>query len=115
MDDADPLLTLLRRYEAERKSFDIAEDGGVSDQDWDRLAEATWYGTQCKIIQSGLPVTTPAGAISLLDHVLKSAELFEERSASADLQMLWRLIEAVRDFIASAAFTNNKPGKALQS
>jgi len=51
----------------------------------------------------------------LLDHVLKSAELFEERSASADLQMLWRLIEAVRDFIASAAFTNNKPGKALQS
>lgn len=101
-DNADPLLTLLRRYQAERKAFDTAEDGGMSDRDWERLAEQTWYGTQCQIIQSGLPATTAAGAIFLLDHVLQSDVLFAERSASADLQMLWRLIEAVRDFIEAA-------------
>ena len=100
MDEADPLITLLRRYQTERKAFDEAAGVGRTDEDWDRLAEATWYDTQHEIIQSELPAKTAAGAMLALDHVLQSDELFAERSESADLQMLWRLIKAARDFIA---------------
>jgi hypothetical protein len=36
-----------------------------------------------------------------IDHVLQSEDLFEDRSESADLQMLWLLVKAAREFIAS--------------
>ena len=37
-----------------------------------------------------------------LDHVLQSDDLFFERSESPDLQMLWLLVKAARDYISSA-------------
>ena len=102
LDAPDPLLALLRRYRAELKAFDdaIAPDG-ITDEDWDRLAQDTWVGTKDEIIQSEPPATTAAGALLALDHALQSDDLFAERSESADLQMLWQLIKSARDYIAS--------------
>ena len=98
----DPLLALLQRYQVERKAFDdAAATEGITDQDWDRIAEATWSRTQDQIIQSEPPATTAAGALLALDHVLQSDDLFFDRSESVDLQMLWLLIKAARDYIAS--------------
>jgi hypothetical protein len=97
----DPLLALLQRYQVERKAFDDASPTeGITDQDWDRIAEVTWSGTQDQIIQSEPPATTAAGALLALDHVLQSDDLFFDRSESVDLQMLWLLIKAARDYIA---------------
>lgn len=101
MDEADPLIALLRRYQAERKAFDEVAEMDRTDQDWDRLAEETWYATQHEIIQLELAAKTSLSAMFALDHVLQSEDLFADRSESADLQMLWQLIKAARDFIAS--------------
>jgi hypothetical protein len=102
LDAPDPLLALLRRYQAERKAFDDASaTDGITDEDWDRIAQDTWVGTQDEIIQSEPPATTAAGALLALDHALQSDDLFAERSESADLQMLWQLIKSARDYIAS--------------
>ena len=102
MDAPDPLLALLRRYQAELKAFDDARaPDGITDEDWDRLAQDTWVGTKDEIIQSEPPATTAAGALLALDHALQSDDLFAERSESADLQMLWQLIKSARDYIAS--------------
>ena len=102
MADIDPLLALLRRYQVERKSFDDAGAiDGITDHDWDRIAQDTWSRTRDEIIQSAPPATTAAGALLALDHVLQSDDLFAERAESADLQMLWLLIKAARDYIAS--------------
>jgi hypothetical protein len=100
--EIDPLLFLLQRFEVERKAFDDASAiDGITDQHWDRIAGATWSRTQDQIIQSEPPATTAAGALSALDHVLQSDDLFFDRSESRDLQMLWLLIKAARDYIAS--------------
>ena len=102
MTAADPLFVLLRRYQVERQAFDNAgADPGITNEDWDRIAEDTWWSTQTKIIESKPLATTAAGALLALDHVLESDDLFAERSESADLQMLWLLIKAARDYIAS--------------
>jgi hypothetical protein len=102
LDAPDPLLALLRRYQAERKAFDdTSATDGITDEDWDRIAQDTWAGTQNEIIQSEPPATTAAGALLALDHVLQSDDPFADRSESADLQMLWQLIKAARDYIAS--------------
>jgi hypothetical protein len=102
LDDIDPLHVLLRRYQVERNAFDDAgATDGITDQDWDRIALATWSLTQDQIIQSEPPATTAAGALLALDHVLQSDDLFAERSEFADLQFLWLLIKAARDYIAS--------------
>ncbi len=99
--DTDPLLALLHRYRDERKAFDNAGAlEGMTDQDWDRMARQTWSRSQDEIIQSEPPATTAAGALLALDHVLQSEDLFAERSESAELQMLWLLIKAARDYIA---------------
>jgi len=101
--DTDPLLPLLQRYQVERQAFDnatVTEE--MTDQDWDRLAQATWSRTQDQIIESEPPATTAAGALRALDHVLQSDDLFFERSESPDLQMLWLLVKAARDYISSA-------------
>ena len=93
--DTDPLLPLLQRYQVERQAFDnatVTEE--MTDQDWDRLAQATWSRTQDQIIESEPPATTAAGALRALDHVLQSDDLFFERSESPDLQMLWLLVKA---------------------
>jgi hypothetical protein len=98
----DPLLALLQRYLVERKAFDdAAATEGMTDQDWDRIAETTWSRTQDQIIQLEPPATTAAGALLALYHVLQSDDLFFDRSESVDLQMLWLLIKAARDYIAS--------------
>jgi hypothetical protein len=97
----DPLLVLLQRYEAEREAFDNgAVTAGMTDEDWGRIAETTWAGTQARIIALEPPATTAAGALFALDHVLNSDE-FADRCDSPDLQMLWLLIKAVRNYIAS--------------
>ena len=100
--EIDPLHALLQRYRAERKTFDDPEATGNTDQDWDRIARVTWWRTLNKIIQSEPPVTTAAGALFALDHVLESDE-FAERTESSDLQLqlLWLLVKAARDYIAS--------------
>ena len=102
MDAPDPLLALLRRYQAELKAFDdaIAPDG-ITNEDWDRIAQDTWVGTRDEMIQSEPRATTAAGALLALDHALQSDDLFSERVESAGLQMLWQLIKAARDYIAS--------------
>ena len=98
----DPLRVLLRRYQAERKAFDdMPATDGMTDEDWDRIALTTWSRTQDKIIQSEPPATSLAGALLALDHVLQSEDLFAERLECADLQMLWLLVKAGRDYIAS--------------
>jgi hypothetical protein len=97
----DPLLVLLRRYEAGLTFFDEAPAGGVGDEYWDKLAQDTWYGAQQEIIQSQPSATTAAGALLALDHVLRSEELFDDPSESGRVQMLWQLIKGVRDYIAS--------------
>jgi len=102
LENADPLLTLLRRYQAQRRAFDDAPTRETSDHDWEGMAQPTWYATQHEIIKLEPPATTAAGAISALDHVLQSDELFGERSESADLRMLWLLVKAARDFVAAA-------------
>ena len=57
--DTDPLLLLLQRYQVERQAFDNATaTEEMTDQDWDRLAQATWSRTQDKIIESEPPATT---------------------------------------------------------
>jgi hypothetical protein len=102
----DPLLALLQRYQVERKAFDDAvATEGTTDQDWDRIAETTWSRTQDQIIELEPPATTAAGALLALDHVLQSDDLFFDRSESVDLQMLWLLIKAARDYIARASAT----------
>jgi hypothetical protein len=54
--DIDPLLVLLRRYQAERKAFDDAPaTDGMTDDGWDRIARTTWSRTQDQIIQSEPP------------------------------------------------------------
>jgi hypothetical protein len=104
MAEVDPLLALLRRYRAERQAFDDAgATAGMTNEDWDRIAEATWWGTQTKIIESEPSATTAAGALLALDHVLQSDDLFAERSESVDLQLLWLLTRAARHYIASLA------------
>ena len=96
MGEIDQLLVLLKRYEAEREAFDNgAVTAGMKDEDWDRIAETTWVGTQARIIAGEPPVTSTAGALYALDHVLKSQDLFAGRSESADLQMLWLLIKGI--------------------
>ena len=108
MPSTDPLLALLHRYRDERKAFDEADAEGMTDQDWDRIARETWSRTQDEIIQSEPHATTAAGALLALDHVLQSEDLFAERSDSAEQQMLWLLIKAARDYIASLETHNGQ-------
>lgn len=104
-DTSDPLPTLLKRYEAERAAFDEeAAAEQIADQDWDRIAEATWSRTQDEILKHQPPATTAASAVLALDHVLRDELLFGEREECADQQMLWLLIKAARDYIAKTDF-----------
>jgi hypothetical protein len=98
---ADPLLQLLQRYEAERAAFDNEASNKLTDQDWNRIAEETWSATQDEILKRQPPATTAKGAILALDHVLRDEYLFGDREESADQKMLWLLIKAARDFIAT--------------
>jgi hypothetical protein len=95
----DPLLTLLTRYEAELAHFNFRTDP-LTDQDWDKIAKDTWSRTQDEFLERQPPATTAAGALLALDHVLQSDDVFAERTECADLQMLWLLIKAARDYIA---------------
>ena len=73
----------------------------ITDQDWNRIALETWSHTQDEIFQRQPRATTPAAALMALDHVLRNEDLFAERDECADQQMLWLLIKAARDYIAS--------------
>jgi hypothetical protein len=105
--EPDPLLTLLMRYEAELAAFDDSRAEPVADQDWDRIATETWSRTQEEILERQLPATTAAGALLALDHVLKNDNLFAERTECAGQQMLWLLVKAARDYIASTEVRTN--------
>jgi hypothetical protein len=96
----DPLLTLLRRYEAELAAFDGPRGEAGAKQDWDRIAKETWSRTQDEILERQFPATTAAGALSALDHVLQNDDIFAERTECARQQMLWLLVKAARDYIA---------------
>ena len=101
-ENTDPLLALLQRYEAELAAFDRPlGTEQMMDQDWDRIAQETWSHTQDEILERQPRATTPAGALMALDHVLRNEDLFAERDECADQQMLWLLIKAARDYIAS--------------
>jgi len=101
-ENPDPLLALLQRYEAELAAFDSTTGTEqITDQDWDRIAQETWSHTQDEILKRLPRATTPAGALMALDHVLRNEDLFAERDECADQQMLWLLIKASRDYIAS--------------
>ena len=101
MTDIDPLFVLLRRYQAERKAFDDAPRDRWNDRR--RLGQncpgylVAYTGPDNSI---GTPATTAAGGLLALDHVLQSDDLFFDRSESSDLQMLWLLVKAARDYIA---------------
>ena len=90
----DPLLTLLRRYQAELEAFEPPAD----EVDCVSLAQNTWVRTRDQIIQSKPAATTAAGALVALEHVVKCKDLFEE---SSDLQMLWQLVVVARDYFAA--------------
>ena len=94
---SDPLLALLQRYEAELSAFNDATP--TPEQDWDKIAETTWFRTQNEILERKPEATTAAGALLALDYVLKN-EMFADREEFADQQMLWLLIKAARDYIA---------------
>lgn len=97
----DPLLALLRRYEAELAAFNSTTAmNRAGKPDWDKVAEETWLRTQDAIVEQQPSATTAAGALLALDHVLKNEELFGERTEYAGQQMLWLLIKAARDYIA---------------
>jgi len=96
----DLLLELLQCYEAERAAFDREVGDETPGREWDRIANETWSRTQDQILKQQPPAKTTAGALLALDHVLRNEYLFGEREESADLQMLWLLIKAVRDYIA---------------
>ena len=101
-ENPDPLLALLQRYVAELAAFDQPlGTEPVSDQEWDRIAEETWSHTQDEILERHPRATTPAGAVMALDHVLRNEDLFAERDECASQQVLWLLIRAARDYIAS--------------
>lgn len=102
LDATDPLLELLQRYIAELKVFNEAI---ASDEcDWNKIALDTWACLRGEIIASEPRASTATGALLALDHVLQSSELFENKSVSAEeMQMLWHLIRAARDYIASSA------------
>jgi hypothetical protein len=98
---SDPLLELLHRYQTELKVFNERAPMGLANDHWDRIARTTWVLTRDEIVHSKPRATTAAGALLALDHVLQSEELFAEKTDSEDLQMLWELIKAARDFIAA--------------
>jgi hypothetical protein len=101
-ENSDPLLALLQRYEAELAAFNRPlETEQITDQDWDRIARETWSHTQEEILKRLPRATTPAGALMALDHVLQNEELFAERDECANQRILWLLIKAARDYIAS--------------
>jgi len=104
----DPLLILLRRYEAELAAFDNAtESDQIPERDWSRIAEQTWSRTQDEIIEREPPATTTTSALLALDHVLQNDDLFQERMEFARLQMLWLLVKAARDYIAAMRARDN--------
>lgn len=107
MEREDPLLLLLRRYEAGLKHFNAPTAPEMDDEHWNRLAEETWHGAQQEIIRSRPAATTIMGALMALDHVLKSDELFAELSDSEEVQMLWQLIKSARDYLASLETPTN--------
>ena len=109
----DPLHALLQRYQAERKTF--PETTGITDQDWDRIARVTWWRTLNEIIQSQPRATTAAGALLALDHVLESDELSERTELSdLQLQLLWLLVKAARDSIASMEMRDSSGAETLR-
>ena len=116
-DDTDHLLTMLRRYQAERKAFDDAVAIRAIDTDsvWDMLAKTKWANTQDEIIKMEPRATTATGALLALEHVLQSEDLFADRAESAELEMLWLLVKAARDFIASTEGNAKRPGLVTQS
>ena len=111
LENGDLLLTLLRRYRAQRTAFDDAPRHGMDDDDWERTARRTWYATQHEIIKLEPPATTAAGALLALDHVLESEELFGGPPDNADIKMLWLLVVAAREFIARNRGTAENLGK----
>jgi FixJ family two-component response regulator len=103
--ETDHLFTLLRRYQAERKAFDdaVAIGGDDADSIWDALAKATWANIRHEIIRLEPRATTAKGALLALEYVMRSEDLFEDRADSPELEMLWLLVKAARDFIAATA------------
>jgi hypothetical protein len=89
----DPLLTLLRRYQAELEAYDPPAD----EADCVSLARNTWVRTRNEIVHSKPAFTTTAGALGALEHVVRSKDLFNE---SPDLVMLWQLVAAAYDYFA---------------
>ena len=113
---SDPLLELLHRYSVQRKAFDEAVTCGRPDCDWDTIAQNTWFHTQQQIIQLEPPATTAPAALLALNHVLQSEDLFAGRSESSDLQMLWLLVRAARDYIAAsenAGLSTSSPPRSI--
>jgi hypothetical protein len=98
----DPLLTLLRRYEAELAAYDHPTESEKTAEEDDQFAEETWYSTKEEILKQQPPATTAAGALLALDHVLKNEDLDAERTESTDKQMLWLLLKAARDYLAAS-------------
>lgn len=90
----DPLLTLLRRYQAELEAFDPT----APEVDFYNLSQNTWVRTRNQIIHSKPAVTTVAGALGALEHVVRSKDLFNELP---DLVMLWQLVAAAYDYFAA--------------
>jgi hypothetical protein len=103
----DPLRILLRRYEAELTTFDNAIATDQPEPDWSRIAEETWCRTQDEIIEQEPAATTAACALLALDHVLQTDDLFEGRTEIARLQVLWLLVKAARDYVATMTARDN--------
>jgi hypothetical protein len=102
--NSDPLLVLLQRYDLELAAFNAQSGNEFTQQDWDRIAESSWSRTQDEILKSKPTATTALGALLALDHVLNNEDIFfAERTECADQQMMWLLVKAARDYIATTA------------
>lgn len=102
-DSDDPLLRLVRKYEAQREVFNDLDN--ITNDQSDELYDRTLKATMIEINKTQPQATTAAGALAALDHVLSDHDYFgdEQRELYCGTAMLWTLIAAARDYIDRTA------------
>ena len=108
----DPLLLLLRRYEAIISAIKSTRPAEVAEADLDRIYREGSQRTMREIISASPPTTTAEGAVAALDHVLADEAIWREIENYGGKEMLRYLIVSARDFIARTQLRPYKAGKA---
>jgi hypothetical protein len=74
----DPLLLLLRRYEAIISAIKSTRPAEVAEAELDRICREGRQRTMREIISASPPTTTAEGAVAALDHVLADEAIWRE-------------------------------------